>query len=178
MYLANPRRSPVNPRLPEWLGTFTTTIPSVRSYPRLMPPLCLLIAPKTVWSTSFLAPRSPRGDYSQSPIWRPRPWRSISPSHWFLGSSNPPHRQLDWDSSLLARTMNHHPFPLMALAFGVLQGTTVFSKLALHNAYHLVRIRQGNEWKTTFNTPSAHHEYLMPPPSNILPMPSPSFRPS
>jgi len=37
----------------------------------------------------------------------------------------------------------------------------VFSKLDLRNAYHLVRIRDGDEWKTA--TPLGHFEYLVMP---------------
>lgn len=33
----------------------------------------------------------------------------------------------------------------------------------LHNAYHLVRIREGNEWRTAFNAPLSHYEYLVMP---------------
>lgn len=40
-----------------------------------------------------------------------------------------------------------------------MQGATVFNKLDLRNAYHLVRIREGDEWKTAFNTPTGHYEY-------------------
>ncbi|KAI3370657.1 hypothetical protein L3Q82_007223 [Scortum barcoo] len=32
-----------------------------------------------------------------------------------------------------------------------------------YNAYHLVRIREGDEWKTAFNTPLGHFEYLVMP---------------
>eukprot|EP00063_Salmo_salar_P062498 XP_014037333.1 PREDICTED: protein-cysteine N-palmitoyltransferase HHAT-like protein [Salmo salar] len=39
-------------------------------------------------------------------------------------------------------------------------GATVFSKLDLWNTYHLVRIREGDEWKTAFNAASGHNEYL------------------
>ncbi|KAI7793177.1 hypothetical protein IRJ41_007388 [Triplophysa rosa] len=42
-------------------------------------------------------------------------------------------------------------------------GARVFTKLDLRNAYHLVRIREGDEWKTAFNTPSRHYEYLVLP---------------
>uniref|UniRef100_A0A8C9ZTG8 Gypsy retrotransposon integrase-like protein 1 n=1 Tax=Sander lucioperca TaxID=283035 RepID=A0A8C9ZTG8_SANLU len=58
---------------------------------------------------------------------------------------------------------NRYPLPLLSSAFELLQGATVFSKLDLRNAYHLVRIREGDEWKTAFNTPSGHYEYLVMP---------------
>ena len=58
---------------------------------------------------------------------------------------------------------NKYPLPLMSGAFELLQGATFFSKLDLRNAYHLVRIRDGDEWKTAFNTPSGHYEYLVMP---------------
>ena len=43
---------------------------------------------------------------------------------------------------------NRYPLPLMSSAFDLLQGATFFTKLDLRNAYHLVRIREGDEWKT------------------------------
>ena len=52
---------------------------------------------------------------------------------------------------------------LTSSAFEPLQGATVFSKLDLRNAYHLVRIREGGEWKTAFNMASGHHKYLVMP---------------
>ncbi|KAI7807004.1 hypothetical protein IRJ41_017305 [Triplophysa rosa] len=58
---------------------------------------------------------------------------------------------------------NKYPLPLMSSAFELLQGARVFTKLDLRNAYHLVRIREGDEWKTAFNTPSGHYEYLVLP---------------
>ena len=58
---------------------------------------------------------------------------------------------------------NRYPLPLLSTAFELLQGATVFSKLDLRNAYHLVRIREGEEWKTAFNTRTGHHEYLLIP---------------
>jgi len=58
---------------------------------------------------------------------------------------------------------NRYPLPLISSAFELLQGATIFSKLDLRNAYHLVRIKDGDEWKTAFNTPSGHYEYLVMP---------------
>ena len=51
----------------------------------------------------------------------------------------------------------------MTTAFELLQGATIFTKLDLWNAYNLVRICEGDEWKTVFNTPTGHWEYLMIP---------------
>ena len=51
----------------------------------------------------------------------------------------------------------------MSSAFEVLQGAKVFSKLDLRYAYHLIRIKEGDEWKTAFNTPLGHFEYRVLP---------------
>lgn len=51
----------------------------------------------------------------------------------------------------------------MSSAFEQLQQAKIFTKLDLRNAYHLVRIREGDEWKTGFNAPSGHYEYLVMP---------------
>ncbi len=58
---------------------------------------------------------------------------------------------------------NRYPLPLMTSAFELLQDAKIFSKLDLRNAYHLVRIKPGDEWKTAFNTPTGHYEYLVMP---------------
>ena len=58
---------------------------------------------------------------------------------------------------------NRYPLPLMASAFELLEGASIFTKLDLRNAYYLVRIREGDEWKTAFNTPTGHYEYLVMP---------------
>lgn len=58
---------------------------------------------------------------------------------------------------------NKYPLPLIDSAFNFLHGSTIFTKLDLRNAYHLVRIKDGDEWKTAFNTPLGHFEYLVMP---------------
>ena len=51
----------------------------------------------------------------------------------------------------------------MSTAFELVQGATIFIKLDLRNTYHLVRIRDGDEWKTTFHYPTGHWKYLVMP---------------
>lgn len=58
---------------------------------------------------------------------------------------------------------NKYPLPLITSAFDILQEATVFTKLDRRNAYHLVRIREEDEWKTAFNTHLGHFEYLVMP---------------
>ncbi len=58
---------------------------------------------------------------------------------------------------------NRYPLPLISSGFELLQGAKIFRKLDLRNAYHLVRIREGDEWKTAFNIPNGHYEYLVMP---------------
>ena len=58
---------------------------------------------------------------------------------------------------------NKYPLPLLNSTFEPLSHATIFSKLDLRNAYHLVRIREGDEWKTGFNTHLGHFEYLVMP---------------
>ena len=58
---------------------------------------------------------------------------------------------------------NRYPLPLMTSVFDQLQQAKIFTKLDLRNAYHLVRIREGEEGKTGFNTPSGHYEYCVMP---------------
>ena len=58
---------------------------------------------------------------------------------------------------------NKYPLPLIDSAFGPLYDAVVFTKLDLRNAYYLVRIREGDEWKTAFNTHLGHFEYLVMP---------------
>ena len=58
---------------------------------------------------------------------------------------------------------NRNPIPLISSAFATLQKGRYFTKLDLRNTYHLVHIRGGDEWKTAFNTPWGHYEYLVMP---------------
>ncbi len=54
-----------------------------------------------------------------------------------------------------------YPLPLIPAALENFSGATIFLKLDLRNAYNLIRIREGDEWKTAFVTPTGHYEYLV-----------------
>lgn len=58
---------------------------------------------------------------------------------------------------------NKNPLPLISSALEPLQSATMFSKLDIRNAYHLVRKKEGDEWKTAFSTPFGRFEYLVMP---------------
>ena len=58
---------------------------------------------------------------------------------------------------------NRYPLPLMSSSFDQPQQAKIFTKLDLRNRYHLVCIQEGDEWKTGFNAPSGHYEYLVMP---------------
>lgn len=55
------------------------------------------------------------------------------------------------------------PLPLTNTTLDALSDATMFLKLDLRNAYNLVCIREGEEWKTAFITPYGHYEMLVMP---------------
>jgi len=58
---------------------------------------------------------------------------------------------------------NRHPLPLIGESLDRLRSATVFSKLDLRAGYNLVRIAEGDEWKTAFRTRYGHFEYRVMP---------------
>ena len=58
---------------------------------------------------------------------------------------------------------NRYPLPLISELLDCLSGSVVFSKIDLRNAYHRIRIREGDEWKTAFRTRYGHFKYQVLP---------------
>jgi hypothetical protein len=58
---------------------------------------------------------------------------------------------------------NRHPLPLISETLDRLGGAKYFTKFDLKDAYHRIRIRRGDEWKTAFRTRYGHFEYLVMP---------------
>jgi hypothetical protein len=58
---------------------------------------------------------------------------------------------------------NRYPLPLISELMDRLSHAKIFTKLDLRDAYHRLRIRKGDEWKTAFKTRYGHFEYLVMP---------------
>ncbi|KAJ1088498.1 hypothetical protein NDU88_001655 [Pleurodeles waltl] len=58
---------------------------------------------------------------------------------------------------------DRYPLPLIRDILEAVRGAQRFTKLDLRGAYHLLRIKEGDEWKTAFRTPFGHFEYKVMP---------------
>ena len=58
---------------------------------------------------------------------------------------------------------DRYPLPLINDLLDRVQGSSIFTKLDLKMAYNLIRIREGDEWKTAFRTPSGLFEMRVMP---------------
>ena len=58
---------------------------------------------------------------------------------------------------------DRYPLPLIGELLDRLRGCRFFTKIDLRSAYNLVRIREGDEWKTAFRTRYGHFQYVVMP---------------
>jgi hypothetical protein len=58
---------------------------------------------------------------------------------------------------------NRYPLPLEQELQERIQGARFFTKIDLKNGYHLVRMKEGEEWKTAFRTRYGLYEFLVVP---------------
>ena len=58
---------------------------------------------------------------------------------------------------------NKHPLPLIQTLLDLLMGAWFFTKFDIISAYHALRIRAGDEWKTAFRCRYGHFEYRVVP---------------
>ncbi|KAI3357666.1 hypothetical protein L3Q82_015520 [Scortum barcoo] len=149
----------------------TTWLPSSA---KQRPPPFPLTGPTTAPLTCSLVLLSLPADFTISLGLKERPWKNILVNLWPAGLIRPSSSPLGAGFFFLLRRRNKtlrpcidfrglnditiknkYPLPLIDPAFEPFHQATIFSKLDLRNAYHLVRIREGDEWKrkTAFQHP-------------------------
>ncbi|KAJ1132224.1 hypothetical protein NDU88_010551 [Pleurodeles waltl] len=70
---------------------------------------------------------------------------------------------IDYRGLNKATIKNKYPLPLIPVLLDQLRHSTVYTKLDLRGAYHLVRVKEGDEWKTAFKTKFGLFEYTVMP---------------
>ncbi|KAL0195351.1 hypothetical protein M9458_008923, partial [Cirrhinus mrigala] len=140
-------------------GHLLTTSPPYDCAIDLLPGFC----PPRGWIFSLSPPeRTAMDTYIKESLAAGIIRASTSPagaSFFFVGKKDGGLRPcIDYQGLNKIMVRNRYPLPLMAMAFELLQGASSFTKLDLRNSYwHLVQIRQGDEWRTAFNIPTGHY---------------------
>ncbi|MBW0488379.1 hypothetical protein O181_028094 [Austropuccinia psidii MF-1] len=73
------------------------------------------------------------------------------------------HLCVDYHKLIAVTRKNKYPVPPMNQLLNAFSGSFIFSKIYLHGAYKLLRIKEGDEHLTAFRTKYGSYEYLVMP---------------
>jgi len=86
-----------------------------------------------------------------------------SPTMWVPKKDGPDRLVVDYRKLNALTKKDRYPLPLATELRDRLGGATIFTKMDLRNGYHLIRMKEGEEWKTAFKTRYGLYEYQVMP---------------
>ncbi|RAL65789.1 hypothetical protein DID88_005454 [Monilinia fructigena] len=86
-----------------------------------------------------------------------------SPTMWVPKKDGTKRLVVDYRKLNTLTKKDRYPLPLATELRDRLGGATIFTKMDLRNGYHLIRMKEGEEWKTAFKTRYGLYEYQVMP---------------